>query len=220
VLTTRLNAKLDISVDKVQTGFIKGRYIMDGIAASHEIISNGFRNKLQGGMLLTLDFAKIYDMLNWEFIMEVLRARKFRSKLITSIDRCLKGGKSQILVNGNPGRMICSKRGLGQGDPLSPLLFLLAADSFIKMLNLAVTNGVLEGLGPLGFQKQVVSLQYADDTLLFCKSEEEYIRSLKLLLYGSELASSLNSNFDKSSVILLEDNPEVQLRVAAMLNCQ
>ena len=55
---------------------------------------------------------------------------KFGERRIAWIDKCLKGGKSHILVNGCPGRMICSKRGLRKRNPLSPLLFVLAADFF------------------------------------------------------------------------------------------
>ena len=89
---------------------------------------------------------------------------------------CLGGAKPHILVNGNPGKIICSKRGLRHEDPLSPLLFVLAAHTFTKMLNVAVSNGEIEGLGPDGFFNKIVSLQYADDTLLFCKSKTECIR--------------------------------------------
>ena len=182
---------------------------MDGIAAAQEIISNCFKDNIKGGMLFKLDFAKSYDMLDLGFIMEVLRARKIGTKRINWIDKCLKGGKSHILVNGCLDRVIYSRRRLRQGDPLSPLLFVIAADSFTKMLTLIVRTGVLEGLGPIGFQKQVVSLQHVDDTLLLCESEKNYIRSFKLLFYGFELASGLNINFGKSSVIVLEDNMEL-----------
>jgi len=84
---------------------------------------------------------------------------------------CLKGGKSRILANGNPEGTIFSKRGLRQGDPLSPLIFVLAAVLLTRMLNLAVSNDVLEEVGPAGFHK-MVSLQNVDDTLLFCKSDD------------------------------------------------
>ena len=73
----------------------------------HEIISNCFRDNIFRRMLLKLDFAKAYDMLNWGFIMEVLKAKKYGVKWI---DRYLKGGKPHIMVIGNSGRMICSKR--------------------------------------------------------------------------------------------------------------
>jgi len=79
-LATRLNAKLDILTDKVQTGFIEGRFIMDGIAAAQEIISTCFRENITGGMLLKIDFAKAYDMLDWNFIMEVLKDKKIWSE--------------------------------------------------------------------------------------------------------------------------------------------
>ena len=95
---------------------------MDGIVAAQELISDCFRNKKRDGILMKLDFAKAYYMLDCNFIFEVLAARKFGSKRIQWMHLCLKGGKSHILVNGNLGWVIHSKRGLRQGDPLSPLL--------------------------------------------------------------------------------------------------
>lgn len=158
---------------------------------------------MTGGLLLKLDFADAYDMLDWDFIFEILRARRFGDRWMSWMTICLKGGKSHILVTGNPGRIICSERGLRQGDPLSPPLFVLAADAFTRMLHLAFKNCVLEGLGHEGFHNKVVSLQYVDETLLFCSSDDRSIMSLKLLLYGFELASGLKISFDKSSVIVL-----------------
>ena len=108
-MTNKLNAKLDGLINEVVTGIIKGRLITDVIAAAQEIISDCFRENIKGGMLLKLDFAKAYDMLDWNFILEVLRARKFEAKWISWIDKCLKGGKSHILVNGSSRRMICLK---------------------------------------------------------------------------------------------------------------
>lgn len=76
------------------------------------------------------------------------------------------------------------------------------------MLNLAVSHGLLQGIGPEGLTAKVTCLQYADDTLLFCRAREDYLYVLKLILYSFEKASGLNINFSKSSLYLLEDDSD------------
>lgn len=124
------------------------------------------------------------------------------------------------MVNGKAGGHIISKRGLRQGDPLSPLLFVLAVDSLARILQLAASAGLIEGLGPVGFRESIRCLQYADDTLVFCKAKPESLFVLKFLLYGFELASGLHINFHKSSLFLLEYNEDKHLFLANALNCK
>ena len=88
-----------------------------------------------------------------------------------------------------------SRRGVIQGDALSLLLFVLAADVFTQMIILAAEKVLIQGLGLMGFSQKVLSLQYANDTLLFCKAAKEQLVILNLLLYGFELASGLNLIF-------------------------
>ena len=84
------------------------------------------------------------------------------------------------------------------------------------MLSVAVRHEEIESLGPDGFHNKVV--QYAYDSSLFCKNKMRSIRGLKLLLYGFELASGLKNCFDKSSVIVLDDNAQLQMEIASALN--
>ena len=120
------------------------------------------------------------------------------------------------LINDKPGKIILSKRGLRQRDPLSPLLFVLVADTFTRMLNLVASKGLLIGIGRESFSQKVLTLQHADDTLLFSKANQEYSTTLKLILYGFELACRLKINFSWSYVYLLEE----QIQIATMLNCK
>lgn len=124
------------------------------------------------------------------------------------------------MVNEIAGSKIVSKRGLSQGDPISPLLFVLAADTFARMLALAADNRILEGLSPDNFFGSLLSLQCAYDTLLFVRTNMESIRAPKHLLYGFELAFGLKINFNKSFVYHLDEGNIVHEQVAHMINCQ
>lgn len=99
-------------------------------------------------------------------------------------------GKSQI-VNDNVGNLIVSKRGLRQSDLFSCLLFVLAANTFTKMLKFAYQNGINSGLAPFNFDGRLLNLQYANDSVLFVNTDTYSIRALKLLLYGYELVSDV-----------------------------
>lgn len=146
-------------IDKAQTIFFLGRFIVDdGITAAQELMLAWVRQRKHGGALLKLDFAKAYDMLDWSFIIEMLHDRGFRNRSINWIDSLLKDGKYHIMINGVESNMITSKRGLSQGDSLSPFLFVLAVDIFTRMLDLSVHNEVLSGLSPNNFMENFLSL--------------------------------------------------------------
>ena len=82
-----------------------------------------------------------------------------------------------------------------QGDPLSPFLFNIAADTLAKMVSLAQKNKLIQGLVPEYIEDGVTILQYADDTILCLKDDREQASNLKLLLYLYEAMSGLKINF-------------------------
>ena len=131
----------------------------------------------------------------------------------------LKTSNSSILVNEIPGSKIQSKRGLRQGDPLSPLLFNLIADVFTKIIKKAVGNGLLGNVGKEITNNGLSILQFADDTIIFTSHLPKHIIALKFILYSFELISGLNINFDKSAVMVLNDIDKVEGLVANTLNC-
>jgi hypothetical protein len=94
-----------------KTAFINGRFILDGALALQEIIHKLKRKKL-GGILLKINFEKAYDRVNWEFLVEVLRAKGFDVGAVHRIMQLVTGGHTAISINGEVGPSFRNKRGL------------------------------------------------------------------------------------------------------------
>ena len=165
LLMGRLSSVAEKLISPSQTAFIKGRYIYDGAVMLHEVIHELKQKKMQG-VLLKIDFEKTYDSIRWDFVEKVLQRKGFDDRLIRWIMSTMKGGKVCININGENGGYFRTHRGLRQGDPLSPLLFNMAADSLAHLLDKAKEHGYIKGVVPHLINGGLTHLQYADDTLL------------------------------------------------------
>jgi hypothetical protein len=121
VLTIRLVPVAAKLIGAEQTTFIKGRNIMTGVMAVHEILHETKRRK-EIGAILKLDFEKAYDKVSWRFLMECLKLRGFSEKWCSWIHQILVGGSVCVKVNDQLGQYFVGHKGVRQGDPLSPLL--------------------------------------------------------------------------------------------------
>jgi retron-type reverse transcriptase len=202
-------SKLDPIANRIispnQTAFIKGRFILDGILALHEIVHE-LKTKKLGGILLKLDFEKAYDRVNWDFLLEVLRCKGFDPGVVHRLSQLVKGGQTAISINGEIGPFFRNKRGVRQGDPLSPLLFNFMAEALSLILTRACAAGHLAGVIPHLIPGGISHLQYADDTLIMIQDNDEQIANLKFLLMCFEDMSGLKINYHKSEVIVLGAN--------------
>jgi hypothetical protein len=168
-------------------------------------------------VLLKIDIAKAFDSVAWNFLLEVLQHMGFGRRWRNWVSMILASSSTKILINGRPGRRICHARGLRQGDPLSPMMFVLIMEVLNHCLRWLEERGHLAPI--LGFDGYRVSL-YADDLVLFVTPTSRELEMVKAALNLFGMASGLFSNLDKSVATPLNcSEDEIQL-VTATLGCR
>lgn len=125
--------------------------------------------------------------------------------------------QTSVLLNGVPGRWIQCRRGLRQGDPLSPFLFNIVADVLQQLLLQASRDGLL--LHPLVDDLPCPILQYADDTLIIIRAIPQHVTNLKNILDSFTAATGLAINFHKSTFVPIKTDPESASNMAALFGC-
>ena len=121
-----------------------------------------------GHMALKLDMSKANDRLEWIFLQKIMEKIGFHSTWIGWILECIKSVTYSILVNGEAKDHIIPTRGIRQGDPLSPYLFLLCSKGLNGLIQHAVDEGEVEGVSLCRNGPKISHLFFADDSILFC----------------------------------------------------
>lgn len=168
VLAIRLQSRIPELVHALQSGFLRGRSIIENFALAVEMVQCAHKRKLPM-IALKLYFQKAFDSVSWDCLSQVLEARGFPQIWIQWITKLLSTGRSRVLVNGELGDPILAKKGFWLGDPLSPYLFILVADVLQQLCCMHFQAGNL--LHPLGSDTMFPVLQYADDTLILFRVE-------------------------------------------------
>ncbi|XP_071708247.1 uncharacterized protein [Rutidosis leptorrhynchoides] len=141
MLSLRIRKVVPRLVGMEQSAFLGGRYILDGALVANEVVEYLKRNK-KHGLIFKVDFEKAFDSLNWDYLLEVMKCMGFGTKWCKWISSCLKSATISILINGSPTSEFNLKRGVRQGDPLSPFLFIIAAEGLNILTKVAVDRGI------------------------------------------------------------------------------
>ncbi len=191
VLTNRLKGILSAIVSESQSAFVPGRLITDNILVAFETLHHMHhqRKGKQGSMALKLDMSKTYDRVEWKFLERVMQQMGFHPKWVTLMTECISTVSYSILINGAPHSFIKPSRGLRQGDPLSPYLFLLCAEGFHSLIHKAQLTGDLKGVSISIRGPKITHLFFADDSLLFSKASVQDCDRIQAILHVYEQAS-------------------------------
>ncbi|XP_071703931.1 uncharacterized protein [Rutidosis leptorrhynchoides] len=145
ILANRLRKVIPSLVGIEQSAFLKGRYILDGVLIANETVEF-LKAMCIKSFVFKVDFEKAFDSLNWDFLLEVMKCMGFESRWIKWINACINSTTVSVLINGSPTKEFNLERGIRQGDPLSPFLFILAAEGLNIMVKAAVAKGMYRGV--------------------------------------------------------------------------
>jgi hypothetical protein len=196
VLANKLKVVLPAIILPQQSAFVPGHLITDNILVAYEALhtmKTRMRGK-KGYMSIKIDISKAYDRVEWAFLEGIMRRMGFDEVWIARVMVCVSTVSYSILINGNPTGVITPSRGIRQGDPLSPYLFLLCAEGLSALLSHVDHHSQISGvpISPRGYK--LSHLFFANDILLFCRATFlEWCQIFKLLqVYEKASSQKLN----------------------------
>lgn len=142
ILAYRLQLHIDKLIDNSQTGFMKGRQIVEGFLYAQHILHISHQQNIPLA-IFKADIQKAFDTLIWEFLLKVMTNIGFPSQWTNWIENAVLKGTSQTIINGLLGKNLTLRRGVRQGDPLSPFLSILAIDFLPRWFNKLKSTGAI-----------------------------------------------------------------------------
>jgi hypothetical protein len=216
LFANRLGPRLHELVASNQSALVRGRSIHDNFMLVQQSIKSLHKRKV-ASLFLKLDISKAFDSVSWAFLLEVLSHLGFGPIWRNLISNLLASSSTQVLLNGSHGNHIRHRRGLRQGDPLSPMLFVLIMDVLSSLFRAAESRGLLHSLEGAGVRNRLSI--YADDVVLFVKPIEEYLNCVRLVLNCFGSASGLVTNMNKSYAIPIRCEEQVVQEGCNVLRC-
>lgn len=208
VLVNRMSDTLGVCINEAQGAFIPGRLISDNVLIAYELL-HSLKMKIKGkkgNFALKLDMSKAYDRVEWDFLAGMMAHLGFH------IDWIVRSVSYSVSLNGAVGDWFSPSRGLRQGDPLSPYLFLICAEGFSTLIQETKQNGQMVGAA-IGRERLTINhLFFADDCILFGDATSNGARVVRDVIREYETISGQRVNFDKS-LIYFEVNVDSDLKV-------
>ncbi|PNY08539.1 ribonuclease H [Trifolium pratense] len=218
-IANRLKTILPNLISHNQSAFVPGRLITDNTLVANEIFHYLNQTNRQNGYVgIKTDMAKAYDRVEWGFLQATLESMNFPPKIINTIMQCVTTVSFSILINGSPTKAFLPTRGLRQGDPLSPYLFILCADVLSALISSAQENKLIHGVKIAPRAPEITHLFFADDSIMFCRATIEETEHMKMLISKYQQASGQLVNYHKSELIFSKKvNHSIRMTIQQIL---
>ena len=210
VLANHLKKILPHVISKSQSAFVPGRLITDNILIAFETLHHMYNKRAGkvGSMALKLDMSKAYDQVEWSFLKQVMVCMGFHERWISLIMECISTVTYSLLINGEPTGHITLTRGLRQGDPISPYLFLLCAEGLNGLIKKATFQGEIHGVSFCPRGPKITNMFFADDRLLFCRASLLECQKIQEILATYEKAFGQQPNRAKTTLFFSRNTPQ------------
>ncbi|GKC20760.1 RNA-directed DNA polymerase, eukaryota [Tanacetum coccineum] len=217
ILANRLVVVLGDIVNKVQSAFVADRQILDDPFILNEVFQ-WCKSKKKQSLIFKVDFEKAYDSVRWDFLDDVLKKFGFGDKWCNWIQSCLRSSRGSIIVNGSPTEEFQFYKGLKQGDPLSPFLFILIMESLHISFQRVVDAGMFKGI-TLSSSLQLSHMFYADDVVFVGQWSDANFDTIVHVLECFFRASGLRINMSKSKLMGISVEKDKVERAASKIGC-
>ncbi|XP_062093379.1 uncharacterized protein LOC133799371 [Humulus lupulus] len=199
LLCSRLASVLPSLVHQNQGAFVQGRSIAHNVMILQDILKNYQRKNTSPRCTIKIDISKAYDTVDWNFIEDLLNALNFPSRFVQLVMICIKSTSYSLLMNGRIQGGFHGAKGLRQGDPLSPLIFVLIMDYLSRSL-LHAAQVFKFRYHPLCKSLKLINLCFADDLILLSKGSKQSIKVLREVLDDFSNTTGLHINVNKSQI--------------------
>jgi hypothetical protein len=200
-MANRLRLILEDVISVEQSAFVPGHLITDNVLIAYECI-HYLRNKKgkNGGCAIKLDMAKAYDRVEWRYLETIMRTLGFPEAWCTLVMKCVKSISFSVSVNGVFSDSFKLSRGIWQGDPILPYLFLLCSEGLSSMIKNIGPLYVSRGVRVSRHAPWISHLLFADDCLIFTQASKRGADRVAAILDAFNRGSGQLVNKNKSAI--------------------
>lgn len=181
IIANRLKPILSECVSPNQAAFLKGLSLGENVLLATELIKDYNKSSCLKSAMLKVDIRKAFDTVCWDFVIKVLEAQHFPPMFIAWITECISYPRFSVAINGELAGFFAGKKGLRQGDSISPYLLIMLMEVLSRLLDKAEAEGSYQ-LHPLCASPKLTHLLFADDLLVFSDGSQSSTEGIKAVM--------------------------------------